>query len=79
MRKSCENGQIFTKFCSAKICREIFAKLKITESCRENEKLTKFDSDTTCMVNAVSFFLHDITFWEDKKNKCGVMLYISFH
>jgi hypothetical protein len=29
----------------------------------------KYDSVTASMVHAVSFFLHNVTFWEDKKKK----------
>jgi hypothetical protein len=41
---------------------KVFAKTK---------NYTKFDSDTACMMHALSFFfLQNITFWEDKKNIC---------
>jgi hypothetical protein len=47
----------------------------------KTKNLTKFDIDTACMVHAASFFffLHKITFWEDKKNICIEMLEFSCH
>jgi hypothetical protein len=60
MRKSCENGPIFTKFRFLKIFRF-------------HENLIKFDSAYG------DIFLHSITFWEDKKNICVVMLEFSCH
>jgi hypothetical protein len=68
MLKSCKNELIVAKFLFAIIFRfrEIFAK---------SFEKTKIFAKTKNIINLI--LLNSITFWEDKKNICAVMLELS--
>jgi hypothetical protein len=43
----------------------------------KTQNLTKFESDTGCIVHAVLFFYITITFWDNKKDLSVVILDVN--